>query len=767
MPIARFEMPDGRVARFEVPEGTTPEQAQTVFAEFMASQQQAEPTAPAEEPGMLDKLGNLFTGADRETRATRELPELEGILAGIDMPLIAREKLALAGITTTDPMELAQIIKSAAPDTIGIQTDEKGNVLLANNDTGARAVVNKPGFSQMDAVNLGALGAAFTPAGRITQGAGLATNAAVMGARSAATQTGIEGLQASAGGDVDGAEIATAGAFGAGAPLVTAAAGKAIGAVRSAMQPAASPAVAATAPMADAVREQAVSSVGAAAKQTGRKQAPALAKLASEVQPDETILQAAERLGMREQLIPSQYSRSQAYREIEQALASIPGSRLNEQQKQAATTLAAKADDFIQQFGGTLDKSGFSDEFKDGVMGTIDGLAKQSDELYENLRTNIPQATAVNPKNTLEYLAEQAGEMGGEQFMPTKMRRLMRNLGDKPTYGRLDFLRKEIGQAMRGTGEFKDAEQGMLKQLYARLLDDQAEVASELGMSDTFDAARSLVAQRKALEDDMVKLLGKDLSGAITGKLGGAVVNLNKGDFKNFDQIMQRIPEDMRQKAVLTSLNDAFTQRSKMEKQLSASGFVDWYAGLQRNQGAKDRLFKYLPEDAKRNLNDIYQVARGMREANKERITTGRINSIKLLEEFDQKGGMLSKLYETGKGVAVAEGASSAMGLPGVGAASVIASKLSSQKTPITQAADDMLASQAFKDAVAKVVAQGGSMTPKAATAENVLTRTPAYKAWIKSTAPEVRKAIENTGFLMWLTSPSRESATTETETQR
>lgn len=31
MPIARFEMPDGRIARFEVPEGTTPEQAQAMI----------------------------------------------------------------------------------------------------------------------------------------------------------------------------------------------------------------------------------------------------------------------------------------------------------------------------------------------------------------------------------------------------------------------------------------------------------------------------------------------------------------------------------------------------------------------------------------------------------------------------------------------------------------------------------------------------------------------------------------------------------------
>ena len=37
MPIARFEMPDGRIARFEVAEGTTPAQAQSMIAEQVAT----------------------------------------------------------------------------------------------------------------------------------------------------------------------------------------------------------------------------------------------------------------------------------------------------------------------------------------------------------------------------------------------------------------------------------------------------------------------------------------------------------------------------------------------------------------------------------------------------------------------------------------------------------------------------------------------------------------------------------------------------------
>lgn len=46
MPIARFEMPDGRVARFEVPDGTTPEQAQAMIQEALPSARQEQPAAP-------------------------------------------------------------------------------------------------------------------------------------------------------------------------------------------------------------------------------------------------------------------------------------------------------------------------------------------------------------------------------------------------------------------------------------------------------------------------------------------------------------------------------------------------------------------------------------------------------------------------------------------------------------------------------------------------------------------------------------------------
>lgn len=47
MPVARFQMPDGRIGRFEVPDGTTPEQAQDLISQFVASDS-AKPVTKAE-----------------------------------------------------------------------------------------------------------------------------------------------------------------------------------------------------------------------------------------------------------------------------------------------------------------------------------------------------------------------------------------------------------------------------------------------------------------------------------------------------------------------------------------------------------------------------------------------------------------------------------------------------------------------------------------------------------------------------------------------
>lgn len=57
MPIARFQMPDGRIARFEVPDGTTPEAAQSMMEQHFASSAPAPaPATAAPKPETREQL---------------------------------------------------------------------------------------------------------------------------------------------------------------------------------------------------------------------------------------------------------------------------------------------------------------------------------------------------------------------------------------------------------------------------------------------------------------------------------------------------------------------------------------------------------------------------------------------------------------------------------------------------------------------------------------------------------------------------------------
>ncbi len=61
MPVARFKMPDGRVARFEVPEGTSPEQAQAMMAQHFAQPKAAPKVQPS---GFMDRLAHFSSPLD-------------------------------------------------------------------------------------------------------------------------------------------------------------------------------------------------------------------------------------------------------------------------------------------------------------------------------------------------------------------------------------------------------------------------------------------------------------------------------------------------------------------------------------------------------------------------------------------------------------------------------------------------------------------------------------------------------------------------------
>lgn len=756
MPV--FEVTDpisGKTIELTGDSAPTERELEEIFAQYQQRQEKGIVRSA------IDAVSEAFTGSDRETRATRDLPELSGsgLLSSVDATTLASITPALS--TMSDPQEIAKTL-SQIPE-IGIQYDEKGNIIAANNKTGARAVLNKPGFSVQDllsGVQTAAIAAPAMAAG------GVLPAMAATGALSTATQ----GLQAASGGTFNPEDVAidtlTAGVFEGAPAAFKALSGRSAGAAEIAAREAAEAEAARVgqrlSPESQAAQQTellqglAKSSeqgpqAATAAVETAKPKFDTMRETASQVAIDPERLAAAKRLGIDEKLMPSQLSRNQQYIEIEQGLASVPGSLLSTQQKDSIKAVAQTADDLITEFGGAIDKGELSERIRSTVAKSIDDLDLKAGEIYDTIDGVIPKKATVNAESIADKLKSQADDLGGVENLDPLERKILKIANSNPTYALIDKERKAIGQAMRkATGPYKDADSSSLKRLYSMLTDAQEGAASEYGASEAWGAAKAMVAQRKQLEEASIKLMGKELSGAIMPQLGAAVKRLSSGDFKKFDEMIAAIPKPMRQEAVVSALNDAFTAGSRAEKQLSPAGFVDWYSSLARNPAVMRRVSENLPDGAMSRLNDIYTVSKGVRDATKERITTGRITS--LFDNLNSANGTLAKMYGIGKKVATAEGATSALGFPGAGTIGVAANVASaSKKDPLTKSADALLSSPQFKAAAIAYADDSFKSKAKMKIAEKALERSAQYQRWLSLMPSEAKRKIAQLGAITYL----------------
>lgn len=483
-------------------------------------------------------------------------------------------------------------------------------------------------------------------------------------------------------------------------------------------------------------------------------------KTASTVAPDEQILKDAEALGI--VLNPSAYSTNRAYIDMENALKSRPGSMLNTVEERAIIDLGNRADDLIENLGGSHDKNLVDANVKEEFSKTMTDLNKQSDVLYGKVSEAIPRATRVVPQTTKDFIDAQIAELGGNESLLTSaernLKRLFREKPDPnnpdatiiedPTYAALDRVRRDIGSAI-GTrsGPFKDDDVGQLRRLYAVLAEDQQKFADAFGVGNEYKDAQALVRQRKLLEDRAVDVFGRDVSGSIIPKLKQAATNLTKGDVSKLTNLMESLPENRRGEVAASMLNDLFTSGARRDAAIG-QGFSNAFAGLNRNPTAKAELFKYLPKEAEERFNMIGRVTTGLYRAKALENTSRTARDI--LAALDN-GGMLSKIYDVGKKVAAAEGMSSSVGLPGAGTAGVVGSVLSKGATKATKAADEMLASEGFREAVRQAAA-GNSQKAQA-----MMQETPEYKAWLEAQSPGIKTKIAAIGVIPFLTGSTEE----------
>lgn len=714
MAIYRVKAPDGSIVRIKAPDDATQEQlAQAVKAYADAA---SVPAAPVEEPGVIDQAKDIFTGNLRETETTESLPDWAG-MPELNQLSMASAKTG-AGTILSSPEETAQIIKANFPEA-QVRQDEKGNYVIKSSVDGKEYAI-KPGFRVSDIPRALSALLAFTPAGRATT----MTGAAGAGA---ATQATIEATQAAAGGEFNPADVAVAAAV---PPAVIGT----VNAVKAASAPmrqavssilnkgeappvnpaAAAPEVAPTAPAAPA--DPVAPMTGPELTQTTRKaveggmgSSRAKQVLAQQASPDPKVTEAAKRLGIDEYLQPDHVTTNQAYRELAQAVKSVPGSEARAAELRGLEQVAKRADDLIEEIGGTTDLSVLDASMRSRLQSTQSALEKEANNLYEKVNAAIPAKAPVAAKGTLDFLLKHADDLGGtERLLPVERKLLSALNGDKPlTYSYLDQTRKQIGRALgkMPAGPYANSETGLLKKLYSTLADDQLLAAESHGVADLYQAASRSVAVRKSLEKDLAALFGKDIDKSLLPGLRGAVRTIPSGDVSKLVKLTKIIPEDMRQEVVASGLQAAFN-KSANQGNISFSTYANWYEGLLRNKQAYTLLMANLPQHSRKQLSDLYRVSKGISSATKERITTGRIEAVRQELAAD---GLMDNLYKLAKQSAVAETIGTMSGAPGL-ATALTSATMKNQPSAI-KAADALISSDEFLS----LVKQAGKPGEKAA----------------------------------------------------
>lgn len=507
--------------------------------------------------------------------------------------------------------------------------------------------------------------------------------------------------------------------------------------------------------------------------------------LANMADVDKKVLKTARDLGMEDQLTPAAYARDTNFRSTIQQLVSRKGSALETQQLNGISRLGEKADELIDSMS-SMNAQTIDQAFTARTRAVIDGLGDEAEKAYNAIAAKIPRNAQVKPDSTVDYLTAKADELGGDAYLSSAERKALDWMAPKPgkvdpatglpdqdvatipTYSRIDTLRKQVGQALnKKSGPFKDEETGALKQLYARLTDDQEKVAAQYGAADDWNVAKQLVKRRKDLETIAQDALGKNLTDSITGKVQSAILNLGKkgGSARDWDRLMAATPESLKGDVVANALERTLGARSQRDT-FAIPGFVDWYNTARAN-GTLGNVMKHLPREQRVRLMQVHRVASAIDRAKRFTTTTGSISDF--VKRFDDPnaGGVLSKLYGAAGFLGKHAAALYTLGPAGNAALSAAQAAGRATRVPRSVLADNLLSSANFSKLMQAAAAQSsGKLTPAGRTfvreTEEAVANSPEWRALYEAFSPEEKAAVNRAGIVGFFSGAGGRAAANE-----
>lgn len=500
---------------------------------------------------------------------------------------------------------------------------------------------------------------------------------------------------------------------------------------------AAAPAAIAEAPAAALTTEQLTRTAKSAAE-GGLGSKGAVKTLAEQALPDPQKVAAAERLGISEYVQPDHVTTNEAYRQVVAAIKSNPQSKIAIAERENLTKVAQRASDLIEEIGGTNDLSALSSTVKGSMQDTHQTMLKQADTLYKKVREAIPLKSESEVPAVEAFIANRAEELGGAQNLAPIEKRIFSKLiapkekGVLPTYALVDDVRKDVGAAARQAGPFKDADTGLAKKLYSLITEDQKAAATKYGVGDLYDAASGIVKQRKAFEDDLAALFGKNLDRSFVGSgdvgLPGAMRAASAGDATRLARLISAVPKEMRESVVASGIGSVF-RKAATRGEMDFTGYMKWYDGLKRNRQAYSAVMSNLPLQSRKQLEALYRVSSGISESLNRRTKTGALSTIKA--EMMGTDSLMESLFalakRSGAGMA-AEAVTTPLGIPGAGISAGIASALTKGKPKTLAAVDELIASQEFAN-----LAKSPNGTPQRTAAIRKAANSPVFNRFVQA----------------------------------
>jgi len=472
-----------------------------------------------------------------------------------------------------------------------------------------------------------------------------------------------------------------------------------------------------------------------------------LAEAAASMTPE--VKQAIQKTGL--EISPELTSASPEFRGIAQTVASVPQSQLARTQAESIQELSKNAENTLEKLKATKDLSTLSSEVKDSITNSIKKHSEKENELYSLIREKAPAETKMEAKSSVDAVLKRIKDLGGrkEALSPIE-KSILQQLSSRPvknkagkiigyTHPSLEgiyTLKKKIGAFLDKEYVFPTEEIGNAKRYYGLVSDDFNEGIKKFGLQDEYESAKYLTKSRKNLEDNAIDLFGKKLSDSISAKISGGAQAAAKGDADKIKNILNLVPDKMKQEVTASAINSAITKGGEF----NISNFSKWYGGLKANKESYNALFEHLPESAKSEIDDLYAISKNINDS-----LSGRVQTGKLTEALKQSEGLASRIRKIAKAGALgaAVGIPLKIGATALGAGHGILSQITSaitgavagsaaatSKTKALQAADDFLSSPEF----AKLVKASAGNPTEFSNAYRLIEKTPLWNRFVKET---------------------------------